>query len=1031
MKKPLSYRFAFPKNSPFFAGFLALAAVCLPYAASAANGSDTWLGNSGVNWSTAANWTSTSANKPPIGGDSLIFGAAGGSGGSLNNDITANTAFNAVTFNSGASAFALSGNAINLAGNISDNAVNVETISLPMAMTATHTYIVTNGGNLVVGGVVSGSGFGITINKTTAVGNVTTPFNTGTLTLSGSSVNTYTGPTIVNGGTLLLDFANLATPVNLINNSSALTLGGLGGGTLSIKGQAGAASTSQTFGNFTISKNSLANIVLNPNGGTGTTLTLGNTWSRNGGANALNIDLSAGGTLTSTPAGVAVNNMLGFATVKDATGVGLAALSNGNIVRLTGQATLPTSGSSGTTDYIASGNITMSPAGFGVNSLTLDASAGPGLLDLGGPTDVMLISSLGLLMFGANDYVITNGQVGAANVELIVHQMGTGTLTINGTVGSGTTSGLTKNGPGTLVLGSTNSCSYICINQGTVKQGVADAVGMTNLSFTVNYGGVMDLNGYSLDVGLVANSGAGQGIVTNSGALANFTVGNGNQAPDLANTLVCGPINLIVTGSGSAGLSPANTHTGGTTFQNNGGPASNYRVNVASELGTGPLGFNGGGTLQNTASFALTNAVAVNGTGNTWWLDAVTDTATGPWSGTGTINILQDAGKVPTFLFDGDMSGFQGTLLLTANTNSSTSGLIFNYALGGSGTFDGSHATWDLYSTLGTFSSAPLLEWAGTGSQTIKLGDLTSAGTTGNGVVVVSNTVAGTTATFEVGNLNNNSTFSGALVKGAGSIAVTKVGTGTWTLLGTNTYTGNTTINGGILALMTPAGATSTISNSPSLTIAGGAALDVSGMGTTFALGSGQALISSSAGGTVNGNLDASLGTVTVNYAGNPGLNITNGTLTLSAATVFNINNTGAALSSGNYKIISKATDGNVGMVSGSVPAVTVSGGGIVSGATASLQITDGELYLAVSGGSTPSQPNITGISLNGTTLVLTATNGTAGGRFVLLQSTNLTMPYAQWQPVLTNMFDGSGNLNLSTNIINPTSPQEFYILSQ
>ena len=1020
-----------PLKCPFFGGFLALVAALLTQTAGATTGNDTWLGNTGANWSAAANWTSTSANKPPIGGDSLFFGVAGSAGGSLNNDVTASTAFNGVTFNPGAGAFTFSGNPINLAGNVSDEAVNTETINLPMAMTATRTCIVTNGGNLVLGGAISGSGFGITINKTTAVGNVTTPFNTGTLTLNGSAVNTYTGPTVVNGGTLLLDFANLATPVNLINSGSALNLGGLGGGTLYVKGQAGAASTAQTFGNFGISKNSGAGIVLNPNGGAGTTLTLGNTWSRNGGANALNIDLSAGGTLASTPTSIAVNNVLGFATVKDATGVGLATLTNGNIVRLTGQASLPTSGSSGTTDYVTSGDVTTSPAGFPVNSLTLDASSGPGVLDLGGPTDVLFISSLGLLMTGANDFIITNGQVGAANVELIVHQMGTGTLTIDGTVGSGTTSGLTKNGPGTLLLNNTNGCSYICINQGTVKQGVADAVGATNMSFTVNYGGIMDLNGYNLDVGLVANSGAGPGIVTNSGALANFTVGNGNQAPDLANTLVCGRINLIVNGSGSAGLSPANTHSGGTTFENNSGPASNYRINVASELGTGPLGFNGGGTLQNSASFAVTNAIVVNGSGNTWWLDSVIDTSTGPWAGTGTINILQDAGKAPTFNFDGNMSGFQGVLQLTSNTNTSGAGLVFTYALGGAGTFDGSHATWDLYSTSGTFSSAPLLEWAGTGSQTIRLGDLTSAGTTGNGATIVSNSVGGSTATFEVGNLGNNSTFSGALVKGAGSIALTKVGAGIWTLSGTNTYTGNTTVAVGTLALTAPAGASSTISNSSSITIAGGAVLNVSGMGTTFLLGTNQTLASSSAGGTVNGNLDASQGAVTVNYAANPGLFITNGNLTLSTGTVFNINNTGAALSAGSYKIISKAAAGNAGAVTGNVPTVTVGGAGLAPGATASLQITSGELYLIVSGGSAPSQPHITSFSLNGTVLTLVATNGSAAARYVLLESTNMTAPLAQWTPVLTNVFDGGGMLNLSTNVVNPLAPQEFYILSQ
>jgi len=799
------------------AGSLILGTVCIALLAQsvhAANGNDTWLGNTSLNWSTAANWSSTSANKPPIGGDLLFFGSAGSAGAVLNNDLSANTAFNAITFNSGADALALSGNAINLAGNISDNAANAETINLPLALTASRVCVVTNGGNLMIGGVISGSGFNFSVNTTTAVGNALTPANAGTVTLSGSTANTYTGATVVSGGTLLLDFANLATPVNLISSSSSLTLGGLGGGTLSIKGKSSGA-TSQTFGNVSLSKNFGTSIVLNPNGGTSTTLTLGNTWTRNGGANSLNIDLSAGGTLTSTPSTVAANNVLGFATVKDVTAVGLASLAGGNIVRLTGQTTLPTSGTSSTVNYITSGNVSMSSASFSANSLTLDASSTSGVLNLGGASDIMTLTSLGLLMFGANNYTITNGQVGPANSEVIVHQMSTGTLTINGTV-SGGSGGLTKNGPGTLILGAANGGSFATINQGTVKQGAANALGSTNLTFIVNYGATMDLNGYNLAVGLVANSGAGQGTVTNSGTLANFMVGDGNNAPDLANTLVCGPIDVIVTGSGALGLSPGNAHSGGTTFQNNTGPASNYRINVNSELGTGPLTFNGGGTLQHTTSLTVTNAVVINGTGNTWWLDSGTYGSSGPWSGSGTVNILQDVGKSPTFTFGGDLSGFQGTLQLTSNTNTSASGLVFSYLLGGSGTFDGSHAVWDLYSTLGTFNSSPVLEWAGTGSQTIRLGDLTTSGNTGNGAVVVSNSVAGTTATFELGNLNNNSTFAGAIVNGQGAVAVTKTGSGTWTLSGANTYTGATTVNNGTLVVR------GSIAAGSSVTVSGG-----------------------------------------------------------------------------------------------------------------------------------------------------------------------------------------------------------------
>jgi autotransporter-associated beta strand protein len=73
--------------------------------------------------------------------------------------------------------------------------------------------------------------------------------------------------------------------------------------------------------------------------------------------------------------------------------------------------------------------------------------------------------------------------------------------------------------------------------------------------------------------------------------------------------------------------------------------------------------------------------------------------------------------------------------------------------------------------------------------------------------------------------------------------------------------------------------------------------------------------------------------------------------------------------------------------------------------------------------------PRITSIGVNGITLSLTAINGTADSQVTLLGSTNLAVPTSQWIPLLTNNFDGSGNLNLSTNIVNPAVHQEFYIL--
>ena len=64
-----------------------------------------------------------------------------------------------------------------------------------------------------------------------------------------------------------------------------------------------------------------------------------------------------------------------------------------------------------------------------------------------------------------------------------------------------------------------------------------------------------------------------------------------------------------------------------------------------------------------------------------------------------------------------------------------------------------------------------------------------------------------------------------------------------------------------------------------------------------------------------------------------------------------------------------------------------------------------------------PLSPRITSIRLSGTALNLSATNGTPGGFWALLQSTNVVLPLIQWQTNTTGTFDGSGNL--STNLAN------------
>jgi autotransporter-associated beta strand protein len=275
--------------------------------------------------------------------------------------------------------------------------------------------------------------------------------------------------------------------------------------------------------------------------------------------------------------------------------------------------------------------------------------------------------------------------------------------------------------------------------------------------------------------------------------------------------------------------------------------------------------------------------------------------------------------------------------------------------------------------------------------------------------------------------INNNGfniTIGQSLVNGGGPDGgLTSSGSGSLTLTGANSYNGNTVVNGGRLALSGSASI-----NTAGIIVAGGAIFDVSALGSVT-LASGQVLSNSTSTATLDGSVNASAGTVSLIYAsGTPSFAVTNGTLTLSSGTTLQIKNTGAALTSGNYELIAAS---NGGLVTGTLPPFTVEGSGLSVGATASLQITGDSLYLNVSGGTPPPVPHITSISVTGTTLNISATNGAANGVFELLESTNLTLPLGQWQPVLTNTFNGSGVLNLSTNIVKPNVPDEFYILEQ
>src|SRR4029079_12369263 len=152
--------------------------------AQAAN--DTWIGNTSANWADAANWSSL-----PVTGDSLVFGAAGTAGTTLTDNLTTGSGtftIAGITFNAGAPSYLIapaSGkNTFALTGGITNSGTNLETFNDNILLSGVSTITLTaGGGNLALGGVLSG------------VGGVATA-GTGTLTLTRN--NSYSWGTTMN-----------------------------------------------------------------------------------------------------------------------------------------------------------------------------------------------------------------------------------------------------------------------------------------------------------------------------------------------------------------------------------------------------------------------------------------------------------------------------------------------------------------------------------------------------------------------------------------------------------------------------------------------------------------------------------------------------------------------------------------------------------------------------------------------------------------------------------------------------------------
>jgi autotransporter-associated beta strand protein len=781
----------------------------------------------------------------------------------LTDDLT-NASFlvNGITFSAGAVGFTLTGNPFQLSNTIADNATATETIDNLILLAANENFNPTlASGTLDINGVVAGA-FRF---QADSLGNVI---------LGGSSASTYTGSTSsAGGGTLTENLTNIgaaSSPVNLINSSSVLNLGNGNGplvNTFVIEGAPTGASSQSFLGGSVAGTQGLVlaggvgNIVLDPNGGTSTHLVLGgSSWARSGAA-VLNIDLSstAGGSMivSATGTSIATNGVIGYATVKDSGGIGFASLSGTNIVRLTGQSALNaanTTSSTGTTNFIDSTAGTVTLAGSAAaNSVTADSTAGPITIDLGGASDVLTLTALGLLTTGTNAVTIQDGQLGASGKEVILQTMGTGGVTVSANIGAGTGS-LTKNGADTLTLSGFNTYTGVTsIQAGTVRAASASALGSNSaVTLLSSNGVVLDLTLSSVSIGSLAGGGAvllggntltlgGNNTSTSStavfsGAGAITKTGTGVQTLSGLSALTnADSINInqgqLTNGGniGSAVINLGNPAAGGTSAAAFASTVSlsvpinvqagtsgtlailagnNQTISGSIVLGTGTTAQNV--TLQNNNGGTANYGSAVSGYGNVYILNNATSSSLA--------TSISSAASFNNAGFIANVSTGSDALNCSASIQGNVTEVIQNSSetmtLGGSNTYTGDTVvmTGSLVIANAYALQNSVLNFSSTNGVAMTAGaNETMGGLAGNGTLTL---VSGTNVTVNltIGNSNPgngsatnpntlNPVFTGSLLESANATgaSLTKVGTNTQTLAGLATYTGATTVSGGDL----------------------------------------------------------------------------------------------------------------------------------------------------------------------------------------------------------------------------------------
>jgi autotransporter-associated beta strand protein/T5SS/PEP-CTERM-associated repeat protein len=508
-----------------------------------------------------------------------------------------------------------------------------------------------------------------------------------------------------------------------------------------------------------------------------------------------------------------------------------------------------------------------------------------------------------------------------------------GTLQFNQSAGNTLTISNLISGTGTLSLTNTGILNLAGTSGG---EGVENTV-VLDMTTSASLG-VLEINSASGDLwvggngtgtlnvsgGYVSNANGKLGV--NPGSIGTATVSNGTWANS-------GELGVGLNGTGTLNVSGGNVSSNSGLVGYAAGSVGTATVSGGTWANSTDLfvGFFGTGTLNVTGGY-VSNA---NGYLGVYASSVGTATvSSGTWANSGSLNVT-------------------GTLIVNGGSVTNTDGVIaFNP--GTIGTVTVSSGTWANSGSLAVGSY-------GTGTLTMSGGVVSVAGTLvrENGTINLNSGgtlqigVGGSDGVLGVDALTNNGTlifnrsddsFYSGIISGTG--AVTKQGAGTLTLFGNNTFTGDTRISSGTLAIgSTEALHSSTLdmnaSDSGAITFASNSTLgglkgsrDLANGGTTLTIGGNNAsttysgVLSGSGGLTKSGD-----GTLTLSasngYTG--GTTISGGQLKLA--------NANALVASDDMTITSGTLDLNgqsrtLGLLNGS------SGGTITTGTTGLITLT-------------------------------------------------------------------------------------------